>query len=164
MSVGRICVREVDTAGPDETVAAVAERMHQRAVGTLVVVNNAYQVLGIITDRDLVSRVLAKGRNPLETTVRDVMTIAPKTVWEDTTIQSALLTMRTGRFRRLPVVGRANRLLGLLTLDDVLMLMAEEFTQIGRLLKRETPQAVVQNQNMSSISRLQREEPIGVGV
>jgi CBS domain-containing protein len=163
MSVGQICVREVDTAEPEESVAVVAQRMHQRAVGTLVVVNNASQVVGIVTDRDLVSRVLAAGRNPLETTVRDVMTMAPKTVSEDTPIQSALLTMRTGRFRRLPVVGRANRLLGLLTLDDVLMLLAEEITQIGRLLKRETPQAVVENQNMSSNSRLQSEARIGVG-
>ena len=96
-------------------------------------------------------------------TVRDVMTMAPKTVWEDTTIQSALLTMRTGRFRRLPVVGRTNRLLGLLTLDDVLMLLSEEFTQIGRLLQRETPQAVVENQDASRIARLQSETRLGVG-
>jgi CBS domain-containing protein len=160
MSVGRICVREVDTAKPDESVAVVAQRMHQRAVGTLVVVNHAFQVVGLVTDRDLVSRVLAKGRNPLETTVQDVMTMAPKTVSEDTPIESALLTMRTGRFRRLPVVSRAQVLLGLLTLDDVLMLLAEEFTQIGRLLKRETPRAVVENQD---ISRLQSEARIGVG-
>jgi CBS domain-containing protein len=163
MSVGRICVREVDTANPDESVAVIAQRIHQRAVGTLVVVNDGSQVVGIVTDRDLVSRVLAKGRNPLETMVREVMTMAPKVVFEDTPIESALLTMRTGRFRRLPVVGRGNSLLGLLTLDDVLMLLAEEFTQIGRLLKRETPQAVVENQDMSSIARLQSEARLGVG-
>jgi len=132
-------------------------------VGTLVVVNNLSQVLGIVTDRDLVSRVLAKGLNPLDTAVRDAMTIAPKTVGEDTPIENAILTMRTGRFRRLPVVGQGNRLIGLLTLDDVLMLLAEEFTQIGRLLKRETPRAVVENQDISNISRLQSEARIGVG-
>jgi CBS domain-containing protein len=163
MSVGRICVREVDTAEPDETVASVAQRMHQRAVGTLVVVNNASQVVGILTDRDLVSRVLAKGLSPTETAVRDVMTILPKTVSEETPIESALLLMRSGRFRRIPVVDRANTLLGLVTLDDVLMLLAEEFTQIGRLLKRETPQAVVEDQDSSGISRLQSETRVGVG-
>ncbi len=163
MSVGPICVREVDTAQPDESVAVAAQRMHQRAVGTLVVVNDVSQVVGIVTDRDLVSRVLARNRNPAETAVRDVMTMAPRTVYEDTPIKTALLTMRTGRFRRLPVVDQTRRLLGLLTLDDVLMLLAEEFTQIGRLLKRETPQAVVENNNISSMSRLQNEERIGVG-
>ena len=154
MSVGRICVREVDTAQPDESVAIAAQRMHQRAVGTLVVVNSAFQVIGIVTDRDLVSRVLAKGLSPLETAVRDVMTMAPKSIFEETPIETAILTMRTGRFRRLPVIDRANTLLGLLTLDDVLMLLAEEFTQIGRLLKRETPQAVIENNNVSRIARL----------
>jgi CBS domain-containing protein len=163
MTVGRICVREVDTAWPDEPVAVAAQRMHQRAVGTLVVVNDASEVVGIVTDRDFVSRVLAKGLNPLETAVRDVMTIAPKSVYEDTPIETALLTMRTGRLRRLPVIDQSNRLLGLVTLDDVLMLLAEEFTQIGRLLKRETPQAVVKNNNISGISRFQNKERIGIG-
>src|SRR5262245_28961225 len=134
MSVGRLCVREVDTARPDESVAVIAERMHQRAVGTLVVINARNQVIGIVTDRDLVSRVLAKGRNAAEMSVRDVMTIGPKTVCEWTQIESALLTMRTGKFRRIPVVDHTNKLVGLITLDDVLMLLAEEFSQIGRLL------------------------------
>ncbi|HVT28237.1 MAG TPA: CBS domain-containing protein [Lacipirellulaceae bacterium] len=155
MSVGRICVREVDTAKADELVVIVAEQMHQQAVGTLVVVNKASQVVGILTDRDLVSRVLATGKRPTETAVRDVMTVAPKTVGMETPIKTALLIMRSGRFRRLPVVDASGRLLGLVTLDDVLMLLAEEFTQIGRLLKRETPQAVAENQVFSGISRLQ---------
>ncbi|MEX2308553.1 MAG: CBS domain-containing protein [Pirellulales bacterium] len=157
MSVGRISVREVDTANPDETVAVAAERMHQRAVGTLVVVNDADQVVGIVTDRDLVSRVLAKGRDPTETSVGEVMTVGPKTVSEQASIESALLIMRSGRFRRIPVVERDNKLVGLITLDDILMLLAEEFTQIGRLLTRETPRAVMENSSVSGIGRLQSE-------
>jgi signal-transduction protein with cAMP-binding, CBS, and nucleotidyltransferase domain len=137
--------------------------MHQRAVGTLVVVNDASQVVGIVTDRDLVSRVLAKGLSPTATEVREVMTMAPKTVFEETSIESALLIMRSGRFRRIPVVDRTNKLLGLVTLDDVLMLLAEEFTQIGRLLNRETPRAVVEDQNSSGVARLQNEARLGVG-
>ncbi|HVT27294.1 MAG TPA: CBS domain-containing protein [Lacipirellulaceae bacterium] len=163
MSVGRICVREVDTAEPGESVAVVAQRMHQRAVGTLVVVNDVSQVVGIVTDRDLVSRVLAKNLSPAETEVREVMTIAPKTVFEETSIESALLIMRSGRFRRIPVVDRKDRLLGLVTLDDVLMLLAEEFTQIGRLLNRETPQAVIEDQNSSGLARLENDARLGVG-
>ena len=87
MSIGRICVRQVDTATPDETVAVVAERMHQRAVGMLVVVNNNDRIVGIITDRDLVSRVLAKGRSPTETLVCEVMTASPTTISEWTQIE-----------------------------------------------------------------------------
>ena len=98
MSVGRVCVREVDTARPDESVIVVAQRMHQRAVGTLVVTNNSSQVVGIVTDRDLVSRVLAKGMDPAEMTVRDVMTMAPKTVSEDTPIESCAFDHAHGAF------------------------------------------------------------------
>lgn len=163
MSVGRICVREVDTAEPHETVAVVAQRMHQRAVGTLVVVNQASQVIGIVTDRDLVSRVLARALNPTQTVLREVMTIAPKTVSEDTSIESALLIMRSGRFRRVPVVDDQNRLVGLVTLDDVLMLLGEEFAQIGRLIKRETPRAIVEDQDSFGGGKCPQDARVCVG-
>ena len=142
MSVGRICVREVDLAKQAETAWQAAERMHQRAVGTLVVLNDAQEPIGIVTDRDLVERVLAAGLDPNTTVVGDVMTHAPTTVPEDASIESALSLMRSGRFRRLPVVDAEGKLIGLLSLDDVLMLLAEEFTQIGNLLERETPRGV----------------------
>ncbi len=163
MSVGRICVREVDTAQLEEPVAVVAQRMHQHAVGTLVVVNELREVVGIVTDRDLVARVLAKGRDPSQTALREVMTIAPKTVSPETSIETALLIMRTGRFRRVPVVDAENRLVGLVTLDDVLMLLGEELAQIGRLIKRETPRAIIDDQDSCGSGRRQIDAPVCVG-
>jgi CBS domain-containing protein len=163
MSVERICGREVDTANPEESVAVAAERMHQRAVGTLVIVNDSQQVVGIITDRDLVSRVLAKGRDPRQMAVLEAMTLAPKTVSKDTSIESALMIMRSGRFRRIPVVNCDNRLVGLISLDDVLMLLAEEFTQIGRLLSRETPRTVIEESSIADVSRFQSGARVSVG-
>ena len=56
---------------------------------------------------------------------------------------------RKGKFRRIPVVDHENKLVGLITLDDILMLLSEEFSQIGRLLKCETPRAVVEEQEFS---------------
>jgi len=150
MSVGRLCVREVDTASPEEPVLFAAERMHQRAVGSLVVVNETAQPVGIVTDRDLVSRVMAKGRSPTDTFVGEVMTPAPRTVTEQTSIESALSIMRSGRFRRIPVVDHDHKLVGLVTLDDVLMLLAEELTNIGQLLERETPRGVIEEQESST--------------
>jgi len=148
MSVGRICVRQVDLADAEETVGRAAARMHQRGVGTLVVLGKAKEPLGILTDRDLVERVLAVARDPLVTYVGDVMTRHPKTIAEDGAIEFALSLMRTGRFRRLPVVDDQNQLVGLLSLDDVLMLLAEEFTDVGRLLRQETPQAIATGQGL----------------
>jgi len=143
MSIGRICVREVETVEPNETVYLAARRMLQRAVGSLVVVSDANQPIGILTDRDLVERVLAKGRSPVDTLVQDVMSTGLKTITEDGAIESVLALMRSGRFRRVPVVDDGGRLVGLISLDDVLMLRATEFTQIGRLLQQETPRCVV---------------------
>ena len=143
MSVGRICVREVDTASPGETVYAIARRMHQRGVGCLVVVDDGTDVIGIVTDRDLVARVLAKGLDPMQTKVCDIMSRDPKWISEESPIESALALMRSGSFRRLPVIDRSRKLVGVVSLDDVLMLLAEEFIQVGNVLQRETPRSVV---------------------
>ena len=142
MSVVRICVREVDTADVGETVQVAADRMHARNVGTLVVLNPEQQPLGIVTDRDLTIRVLARGKDPFTTTVGDVMTLFPRTVHEDTSIEDAITLMRIGPFRRVPVVDREGKLVGLLSIDDVLGLLAEEFLDIGQLLKAERPETL----------------------
>ena len=143
MSVGRICIREVDFADADESAWQAAERMHQRSVGALIVLNQSKEPTGIITDRDLVERVMAKDLNPNTTEIKDVMTAEIKTISEDASIESALSLMRSGGFRRLPVVDTNGKLVGVLSLDDVLILLAEEFSQIGQLLARETAQGVV---------------------
>jgi signal-transduction protein with cAMP-binding, CBS, and nucleotidyltransferase domain len=114
--------------------------MHQRAVGTLVVVDSEKNPIGIVTDRDLVERVLAKGLDTNATTVDQVMTQPPATVSEQDAIEHAITVMRRERCRRLPVVDGDGQLVGLLSLDDVLQLLAEELTTVGELLERQTPQ------------------------
>ena len=144
MTAGRICTREVDLAERDENAWQAAVRMRQRAVGTLVIVNEAKQPTGIVTDRDLLERVLAEAKDPRHTLVEDVMTRDPTTIAEDETIEVALPRMRRGGFRRLPVVDRKGSLVGLLSMDDVLMRLAEEISQVGQLIKRETPRGVAE--------------------
>lgn len=139
MSAGRICIREVDTAAPDESAQVAAGRMHSRKVGTLIVVDKEQRPVGIVTDRDLTVRVLAQGRDGGTTPVAEVMTAAPKTVSEETPIEDALRLMRSGPFRRIPVVDSGGALAGLLSLDDILDLLAEEFAEIGRLIHSEDP-------------------------
>jgi len=139
MSAGRVCVREVDIAAPEESVQVAAGRMHSRKVGTLVVVDDQHRPVGIVTDRDLTVRVLAEGRDGGTTPVAQVMTPAPKTVTEETSIEDALRLMRSGPFRRIPVVDDEGVLAGLLSLDDVLDLLAEEFAEIGHLIHSENP-------------------------
>jgi len=146
MSVGRICTRDVDVASSDESVQQAAERMHERSVGTLVVVDAKQQPVGIVTDRDLVVRAVAEGYDPHFTTVGSVMTPEPETALEDTPIEHALERMERGGFRRMPVVDHADRLVGLVTLDDILMLFADELNRAGKILVRQTPRAAANAQ------------------
>jgi CBS domain-containing protein len=139
MSVGRICTRYVDLADPDETVQSAARRMLERKVGTLVILDHAKQPVGLLTDRDLVLRVLALGQDPRQTLVGQVMTREPKTITEGTPIEQALALMRSGSFRRLPVVVGDGTLVGLVSLDDILSLLVEELREVGTLVEREMP-------------------------
>ena len=134
MSIGRICNRDVWIAAHNETAATAASRMAQHNVGTLLVVNDRRQPIGILTDRDLVTRVMAVGQNPNETLVGSIMTHHPLTVSEDTSIEQAVGMMRSGGFRRMPVVADCEQLVGIVSLDDVLHLLADEFAKVGGLL------------------------------
>jgi CBS domain-containing protein len=141
MASGRFCQRQVDLAGANENVQAAAQRMGQRRVGTLVVINKDKEPVGILTDRDLVIRVLAEGKDPGTTPVGEVMSVPVRSVFEHTPIEIALSTMRDGAMRRLPVVNKEGKLAGILSLDDIMILLATEQAQIGRLLEMESPRA-----------------------
>ena len=146
MSVGRICVRDVDLAEAGESVQAAAQRMNSRKVGTLLVINSDQEPIGVITDRDLTVRVLAQGLDPIQTRVGQVLTTFPRTVREETSIEDALHIMRSGQFRRLPVVDKADKLVGLISLDDILDLLTAEFREIGGLLRKESPRSLAEIQ------------------
>jgi CBS domain-containing protein len=142
MSVGRICVRSVDLAERVEPVQAAAQRMNARNVGTLVVLGSDRHPIGVVTDRDLAVRVLGNGRDPSLTTVGDVMTPFPRSIREDIPIEVALQMMRVEKCRRLPVIDSDGKLVGLVSVDDILELLIEEFREIGMLLRQESPQSL----------------------
>ncbi|QDU51418.1 CBS domain-containing protein [Gimesia panareensis] len=144
MTAGRICTREVDLVDENESVQVAAERMNSRNVGTLIVLDEESHPIGMITDRDLALRVVGKGRDAIETTVAAVMTRFPFNVNEETSIEDALTKMRSGGFRRLPVVDQDGKLTGVLTLDDILELLCEEFTEIGKIIRKESPTSLAQ--------------------
>jgi CBS domain-containing protein len=136
MSAGSICVRSVLIGTPDESVRAVAQRMAKADVGTVVILGDAKQPVGIVTDRDVALRCVAARRDPDSTAAGAIMTAPAACIHESTPIEAALARMADGRIRRLVVVDEKERLVGILALDDVLELLAEEATTIGRLLVR----------------------------
>lgn len=145
MSVKQMLTRQVDTALRTESVWEIAQRMLQHGVGAIVVVDPDRQVVGIVTDRDLVERVIAKGLNPNSTTVDQVMTRSPVTVHPDSPLEAVVTRMKQGSFRRCPVVDDQGELVGILTMDDIVMWLSQQFEMIGRLVERETPRALARS-------------------
>jgi CBS domain-containing protein len=139
MTVGRICSRDVDSANIEESVRTAAQRMLQRKVGSLIVLDESSRPVGIVTDRDLTIKVLAYGLDGNDVKVGEIMTENPSTIADDAPVEDALAAMRGAGCRRLPVIGSAGTLVGVITLDDVLGLIAEEARMIGDLLDRESP-------------------------
>lgn len=143
IDVESICQKDLDLIGPDESVATAADRMRQRTVGSLIVVDGAKRPLGIVTDRDLVIRALADARDADSTPVSEVMTPDVVVATRGTFINSALRLMREGPFRRLPIVDEKGVLVGLVTIDDVLIRLGREFGEVASLIEMETPAAAV---------------------
>lgn len=142
MTAGRICSRVVASASAQETVRAAAKRMTANEVGTLVVLEagNGPKPVGILTDRDITVRCVAAGRDPDQTRIADVMTRPVQFVEEQLPIEEAIATMAKVGTRRLVVVGEAGRLVGVLSLDDILDLLADEAGAIARLLGKQQAQ------------------------
>lgn len=139
MSIGRICRRSVDLIDQNESVREAARRMQEREVGMLVAVDDLNRPVGILTARDLVVRALADGREAAAMPVRTVMTPNPKMIAEEAPIESAASLMMFGGVRRLPVVDRMGKVVGIVTSDDVTALLAKELTMIGTLLESQMP-------------------------
>ena len=139
MDIGLLCVREVDTLPPQATALDAAKRMRERGVGTLVVVNEQRHPMGLVSDRDLTLRVMARAHDAASTPIVDVMSPMPTTVLDSSSIESALAQMRIGRMRRLPVVNGKGTLVGIVALDDILAVLAREFSLVGGLVEAEAP-------------------------
>lgn len=141
MHVNEICSWQLDTASPQESVLDVARRMNDRNVGAIVVVDDDKQPVGIVTDRDITLRVTAQGRAP-SIHIAEVMTSNPVTISEIATPREALYAMRSGSFRRLPVVNSNHEAVGIVTLDDVLEMFVGFLKDIDSVLQTEGPQAL----------------------
>lgn len=140
MAVGEICNREVVIAEKTLSVVDAAQLMRTHHVGDLVVVEEREGrrlPVGIVTDRDVVVEVVAAGVNPDALKVGDIMGPEVATVRESEGLFEALRFMRDKGVRRMPVVDSTGALAGILTLDDLLSLLAEEMTELAKLVSHE---------------------------
>lgn len=140
MKAGDICNQHVVTVSPEESIRAAAELMRQHHVGDVVVVERSggyLAPLGILTDRDIVVEVVAENVGLDEVTVRDTMSDQLITANEDDDLLATLVKMREKSVRRLPVVDSKGQLVGILTADDVIGLVARELAEVWALIVRQ---------------------------
>lgn len=127
MSLERFCRKAPATALPEQTLREVALKMRDHHVGAIVVVENE-RPIGIVTDRDLVMRSLVEPRDPSTTPVRDVMSRNPIVIRNDQKIDDALIAIRQSGVRRLPIVDGQGKMVGMVAVDDLVVLMAGELS------------------------------------
>ena len=117
MKVSEAMTRDVRVASPDETIRQAAKTMASLDAGVLPVGENDH-LIGMITDRDIAIRGIAQGKGP-KAKVRDVMTEDVKYCFEDQEVEEVTRNMADIQVRRLPVLNRDKRLVGILSLGDI---------------------------------------------
>ena len=140
MPIIDVCNREIVTLKPDDTVVQASKVMRQFHVGAVVVTeekNGKNLPIGIVTDRDVVVGVIAPELDPSVMTVGDIMVANLAILDEDSGIFEAIQLMSNKGVRRLPVVGKNGELVGIVTLDDLFVMMTKELGSFSKLLIKE---------------------------
>ena len=138
MHVGRLSTHPVETCTVECSALELADRMRHAHVGDIVVIEyrgGDAVPIGLVTDRDLVIEVLARGENPEQTTAGQIMSRGLIVVSETDEISVALDEMRRSGIRRLPVVDDSGRLTGIVTLDDIVDYLASLLGGIAQVSK-----------------------------
>src|SRR5919201_2211202 len=125
MQLRELMTQEVEIICPDATLQEAAQRMRASNIGA-VPVCEGNQIVGILTERDLMVQATAEGRDPKTTRVREVMTPELITCFEDQESTEAMRLMHQRRLRHLAVLSRDQRLVGIISLRDLEMPSGEE--------------------------------------
>src|SRR5579884_2660893 len=135
---GFMRVRDVMTknpicAGPTTTVGAIARIMADANCGEIPICKDG-RLVGIVTDRDVTCRTVARRLNPEETKAADIMTLLPVSVFEDDALSNAIAIMEQESIRRAPVVDTSGTLVGILSQVDVAM--RASYRKAGKMLAK----------------------------
>jgi CBS domain-containing protein len=142
MNVGDLCRKTPVTARPFDDLTVVSQLMREQHVGSVIIVEpavreSAFRPVGIVTDRDIVVAVVAKGVDPKSLQVADVMTREPVVALEEESVGAALRKMRKIGVRRLPVVGKQEELVGVISLDDIIDRLVGELEDAAGSIRSE---------------------------
>jgi len=140
MQVSNLMTMNVECTPPDATLQTAAEKMKVLDVGSLPVCEHD-RLAGMITDRDIVVRAVAEGRNPTEVPVRDIMTPDVTYCYEDDDVEHAAQLMKEKQIRRLLVLNHQKRLVGIVSLGDLAIESGDDLLA-GETLERISEPAI----------------------
>lgn len=109
---------QVSTVDPTARISEVSQLLSERRIGAVLVMDSTEQMLGIVSERDIVRSLAANGTRTLEMTAGQLMTRAVQVAHPDTTVEQAMQVMTAGRFRHLPVFDH-DTLVGVISIGDV---------------------------------------------
>lgn len=138
MPVKDIARTDVRTAHRDQSVGNLATVMKAENVGSVVIEADRRPV-GIVTDRDLVLEVLEPRADPTEVTAAEVMTQTPVTIDPEAGVFDVIRTLHEHTVRRLPVVDGDGLVAGIVTLDDLVVMLSDELDTLGDVIEAESP-------------------------
>jgi CBS domain-containing protein len=139
MAFADYCRRNPVTARPDESVTDAAKRMSQLGVGALAVVDDENHPIGMVTDRDIVQKVVRRRLDPSATALREIMNPDIISVWDEVPLVRAFHRMRQESVRRVLAVDSSGELVGILTYDDALPLIAEQLSLAADVVRAQQP-------------------------
>jgi len=139
MPIEDLARTEVVSASPETSVPELAQQMRDENVGSVVVTNDNSPT-GIVTDRDLTTRVLAEETAPADQTADDVMSTDLCAVSPDAGFYRAAQVMSENGVRRLPVCDENDELVGIITADDLTELLADENQQLASVIQAQRPE------------------------
>jgi CBS domain-containing protein len=136
MSLENFCRKPIVKISPDANIIAACRLMAEKNVGCLVAENEG-KLCGIITDRDIALKVTGSERDPQETAVKDIMTADPIRIGVNRDLHHLTSLMHAYHVRRVPIVDGFNTTLGIVTMDDLIALLSDEMSQIGKAIADE---------------------------
>jgi CBS domain-containing protein len=131
MSLQKFCERPVVIISPEQNIVEACRLMRDKNVGCLAAVEGE-QLRGILTDRDIALKVSGEKKDPQQIKVRDIMTANPTRISVNKTLHDLTALMHSHHVRRVPIVDGGEKVMGIVTLDDLLMLLGQEMADIGQ--------------------------------
>lgn len=140
MKLKELCVLDVACCHKDTTVAEAARMMRQHHTGDLVVADDSdgtREPIGVVTDRDIVMEVIAKGHDPECAQVGQIMGHPVVVASGSENVATAIERMRAHGVRRLPIVDEKGAVFGIITLDDLYRALAEHAAALAAIVSKE---------------------------